>query len=180
MVVSSPRTSLTHPFRHQRRHYSHRPGHITDLPPSSLSLLSPTALPQHHSQCPFPASPPKSASVTTRSPPSPPSPLEFAEFVTLFFSGQFFRSSGEFRPDLDGIGQQIDGIVKNVSLPAGWVTSNSAKESAPDSSELLTSRHASPHQPTQSTSFAAYLTPPFPLPPQAYPPLALTLNSVKE
>jgi predicted nucleic acid-binding Zn ribbon protein len=42
-------------------------------------------------------------------------------FVTLCFSGNILRFSGEFGPDFDGIGQQIDGIVKNWSLPAGWV-----------------------------------------------------------
>jgi hypothetical protein len=47
------------------------------------------------------------------------------KFVTLFFSGKCFRSSGEFGPDSDGIGQHIDGIVKNGSLPAGWVRGRS-------------------------------------------------------
>jgi hypothetical protein len=57
------------------------------------------------------------------SPFSPPSPAVPPEIVTLFFSGKFSRSSGEFRPNFDGIGQQIDGIVKNGSLLAGRVRS---------------------------------------------------------
>jgi hypothetical protein len=44
-----------------------------------------------------------------------------AGFVTSFFSGKRFQSSGEFGPDFDGIGQQIHGIMKTGSLPAGWV-----------------------------------------------------------
>jgi hypothetical protein len=42
-----------------------------------------------------------------------------AEIRNFFLFWVSRRSSGEICPDFDGIGQQIDGIVKNGSLPGG-------------------------------------------------------------
>jgi hypothetical protein len=50
---------------------------------------------------------------------------EIRHFV-LFWD--FFPIFGEFRPDFDGFGQQIDGIVSNGSLPAGWAKEGRAEE----------------------------------------------------